>query len=120
MAWIYLFLSSFFEILGTIILKKNHGFHLAFGDSFDPKRFTTSAFVALCYIICTLFFGAAIKRLDASIVMAIWSALNIAGVATYAMIFLNEPHGLYRMLFLTLTVISIVGLILTGTKLPAK
>jgi len=52
----------------------------------------------------------ALKELPVGIAYAAWTAIGVAGVAIVGMLFLGETTSILKLFFISLIIISVVGL----------
>lgn len=100
MAWWILFLAGSLEIVWAVGLKYTHGFTRPW-----PSAITLAAIVASMYLL-----SVATKELPIGTAYAVWVGIGAAGTAILGMAVLNEPVTVWRLFFLVLLGIAIVGL----------
>ncbi len=105
MAWIILFIAGLFETAWAVGLKYTNGF----------TRPWPSTFTAIALIISMYLLAIAAKTLPIGTAYAVWVGIGAAGTAILGVWLLNEPVNLGRVFFLTMMIVSIVGLKLTAT-----
>lgn len=106
MAWKYLLISSFFEIIFAIGLKYTFGF-----SRFFPSLITV---VASVFGLVTL--SQALKTLPVGTAYAVWTGIGTVGTTVLGMFLFNESRDLTRIGFIVLIIISVVGLRLTASR----
>lgn len=104
MAWVYLALAIVFEIAGTMSMKLSEGF----------TRTLPSVMIFVCYAIAFTFVTFAIKKIDISVAYTIWAGVGTAIIAIIGMAYFKEPAGLIKILSITLIIIGVIGLKLSG------
>lgn len=104
MAWLYLFLAGLFEIGWAITLKYTNGF----------TRPLPSAVTVLLLAVSMLLLGMAARTIPIGTAYAVWTGIGAAGAAVLGIILFNEPRTAVRIVFLSLLVVSIVGLKLSA------
>jgi small multidrug resistance pump len=104
MSWYYLFAAILCEVCGTTCMKLSDGF---------TKR-TPSTLMWIFYVFSFIGLTYAVKRLDISMVYAIWSGLGTALIAAIGIFWFQESVGLLKLASLALIIIGIVGLNLSG------
>lgn len=109
MAWMILILAGLFEVAWAIGLKYTHGFSRLW-----PSVFTIVALAVSMYLLAY-----AAKTLPIGTAYAVWVGIGAAGTAILGIFLLKEPVTMYRILFLGLLIIAIVGLRLTAAAAPA-
>ncbi|RCS41487.1 QacE family quaternary ammonium compound efflux SMR transporter [Bremerella cremea] len=100
MAWWILLLAGSLEIVWAVGLKYTQGFTRPW-----PSAITLAAIVASMYLL-----SVATKELPIGTAYAVWVGIGAAGTAILGMAVLNEPVTVWRLFFLVLLGIAIVGL----------
>ncbi|MBN3525047.1 DMT family transporter [Paenibacillus apiarius] len=100
MNWIFLILAGFAEIGGVISLKKSDGFR-KLAPTLCAIAFGGASFYLLSSSLRTIPIGTA---------YGIWTGIGSAGSVLAGMIFFKEPKEWKRLLFISLIVISLIGL----------
>lgn len=100
MPWLYLLLAGLFEVGWAVMLKYSHGF----------TRAVPSALTVLLLAISMYLLALAARSLPIGTAYAIWTGIGAAGAAVLGIILFNEPRTAARIFFLSLLVVSIVGL----------
>lgn len=100
MAWVYLFIAAFFEVIWAISLKQTYGF----------TRLVPSIITILGMILSFYFLAHATKNLPIGTAYAVWTGTGAVGVAILGMMFFGEPVNLCRIIFLSLIITGIIGL----------
>lgn len=100
MAWLFLIIGIFLEVLGTMFLKLSDGF-----TNLVPS------------ILMFVFWGAgfgflsfALRKIDISIAYAIWSGAGIAFMAVMGMIWFGEIVSTLKIVSIALIILGVVGL----------
>ena len=107
MAWALLFLAILLEVSGTICMKLSQGFTRML------PTILMFVFYGLGFIPLTL----AIRVLDLSVAYAIWSGVGTAIVSIVGFTLLKEQISPWKILFLLMIVIGVVGLrLITGQR----
>lgn len=104
MPWIILVIAGLFEVAWATGLKYTHGF-----TKLWPSVFTIAAMAVSMYLL-----GIAVRSLPIGTAYGVWVGIGAAGTVLLGMTLLGEPVTTGRVVFLTLLIISIVGLKLTG------
>lgn len=100
MSWIYLILAGIAEIFFAAFLKLSDQF---------TKLIPTCLFIffaGLSFYLMTK----ALVNIHISIVYAVWSGIGIIGTVILGFLYFDEPMGMFKILFLSLLIISIIGL----------
>lgn len=100
MAWVLLFLAGLFEIGWALGLKGSDGF-----SRFWPTVFTLSAMVLSLALL-----AAAIRGIPVGTGYAIWTGIGVLGTSVLGVLLFAEPVTVWRVLFLTLIIVGILGL----------
>ncbi|MGE0479646.1 MAG: quaternary ammonium compound efflux SMR transporter SugE [Phycisphaerae bacterium] len=108
MAWAILVLAGLLEIGWAIGLKYTEGFSRLW-----PSVLTGGAIVASMYLLAV-----AARTIPIGTAYAVWVGIGAAGTAVLGVMLLKEPATPARAVFLTLLVVSIVGLKFSAT--PAR
>ena len=104
MAWTYLLLAGLFEI----------GFATAIKLMDGHKNIPWSITFYVCVILSFGFLEQAAKSLPIGTAYAVWTGIGGVGVAIIGMAFLGDPITPWRVLFLVLLIISLIGLKLSS------
>lgn len=99
-SWIYVFLSTIFELAGAACLKLSEGL----------TRILPSIFVFLFYALSFTLISLALKKLNLSRVYAIWAGLGTVGITVMSILLLDEPATLAKIGAICLIVIGVIGL----------
>jgi quaternary ammonium compound-resistance protein SugE len=100
MAWIWLTLAGFLEIVWAVGLKYTAGF-----TRLVPSVITGAAMVASVY-----FLALAVRTIPIGTGYAVWTGIGAVGVAILGMMFFGESRDLLRIASILLIVVGIVGL----------
>lgn len=104
MAWVWLILAGFGEVAFVIFMKLSNGF----------KKFTYTLLTVLAGAFSFYFLSRALITIPLGTGYAIWTGIGAAGSVVLGMLFFNESKDIKRILFLSLIVISVVGLKVVG------
>ncbi len=100
LAWTILIIAGFFETGWAIGMKYSNGF----------TKLWPSVFTAISMIISVAMLAYSLKTLPVGSAYAVWTGIGAVGTVILGIILLKEPYDLYRMLFIFLIIIGIVGL----------
>jgi quaternary ammonium compound-resistance protein SugE len=100
MAWLLLVLGGFLEVAWAIGLKYTDGFRRPL-----PSLFTAAAIIASLWLLAQ-----ASRTLPIGTAYAVWAGIGAVGAAVLGIVLLDEPVTLWRVVFLSLLVVGIVGL----------
>lgn len=106
MAWIYLVIAGFFEMGFATSLKMMDG----------HKNIPWTIAFYICIIASFTFLNLAIKQIPIGTAYAVWTGIGASGVAIVGILFFKDPATVARIAFLSLLVISIIGLKLTSNE----
>lgn len=106
MGWIYLLLAGIFEIGFTSMLKLSGNFSKLY-PSIGFFFFAILSFWLLTKAVETIPIGTA---------YAVWTGIGAVGTVLIGIFFFQEASGFWRMFFITILVMSIVGLKLVTTE----
>jgi len=104
MSWIYLTIAGLLEIGWAVGLKYTEGF-----SKLIPSALTITAMIGSMF-----FLGKALKVLPIGTAYGVWVGIGTVGAAIFGMILFNEAATIPRLIFLSLLIISIIGLKLTA------
>ena len=103
MAWFYLFVAGLFEAVWAVGLKYTEGF----------LRLVPSV-VVLAMVGSMILLALAVRTIPLATAYAIWVSLGIAATAVGQATLLKQPLLPMQILFLSLLLVSVVGLKLTS------
>lgn len=106
MSWLILCLAGLFEVAWSTGLKSTEGFTKPL-----PTIAVVSAIAASMWLLAS-----ATKTLPVGTAYAVWVGIGATGATILGAVIFKEPLTLARMGFLTLLLISIVGLKMTGQQ----
>ncbi|RYZ63576.1 MAG: quaternary ammonium compound efflux SMR transporter SugE [Proteobacteria bacterium] len=107
-AWILLGVAGLFEIGWSIGLKYTEGF----------SKLGPSVFTLVTLAVSMLLLAEAAKTLPIGTAYAVWVGIGSVGAAVLGMILFKEPASLGRLFFLSLLILSIIGLKWTSQTPP--
>jgi small multidrug resistance pump len=102
--WFYLVMAIVLEVSGTTSMKLSQGF----------TKMLPSVLMFLFYGLSFLALTLVLKRMDVSVAYAVWSGLGTALIATVGVLWLKEPVNTMKVVSLTLIIIGVIGLNLSG------
>lgn len=100
MAWLFVLVASFFEIVWAIALKYSDGFS-KLGPSVTTVAGMLMSFFLLSY---------ALKTLPVGTTYAVWTGIGAAGTAVMGMILFGESRAFLRLFCIGLIIAGILGL----------
>ena len=103
-SWLILIIAGLLEVCWASSLKATAGF-----TRLGPTLFFVVTMAGSMYLL-----GVAVRHLPVGTAYAVWVGIGAAGTAIFAMLFQGEAMSVARGIFLSLLIISIVGLKLTA------
>ncbi len=104
MHYLYLVLAIVLEVCGTSCMKLSQGF----------TRLLPSVLIFVFYGFSFVFLTLVLKKLEVSIVYAIWSGLGTACIAAIGIVFFREAVNAMKLISLALVIIGVIGLNLSS------
>lgn len=99
-SWIILVIAGLFEICWAIGLKQSNGF----------KHAGWTTFTIITLIISMTMLSQALKELPVGTGYAVWTGIGAVGTAILGMILFKESSDFWRIFFIGLIVVGIIGL----------
>ncbi len=106
MAWLKLVIAGLLEVAWAVGLKYTQGF----------TRPVPSVLTIIAIVASMLLLANAAKTIPIGTAYAVWVGIGATGAAVLGIFLFREPVSFWRVLFLGLLVLSIVGLRLTAPK----
>ncbi|MFC8246103.1 DMT family transporter [Streptomyces chartreusis] len=105
MAWLLVIVAGLLETGFAVCLKLSHGF---------TRLWPT---VAFCIFALGSFglLTISLRKLDVGPAYAVWTGIGAAGTAIYGMIFLGDVVSTLKILSITLVIVGVIGLQLSGS-----
>lgn len=100
MGWIYLLLAGLVEIAFTTAIRFTDGF----------TRLGPTVLVLVLAAISFYFVAKSTATIPLGTAYAIWGALGAVGTVAIGILYFDEPVTLWRMVFMSLLIVSIIGL----------
>ena len=104
MAWLLIVIAGLFETGFAVLLKQSHGL---------TRLWPTIGF-AICALISFGLLNLALKQVDVGPAYAAWTGLGATGTAVIGMIALGESVSILKLVSITLVIVGIIGLNLSG------
>ena len=104
MNWIYILIASIFEISWAVGLKYSQGF----------TKLYASIFTIITMILSYVFLSLGVKNIPIGTAYVVWTGIGAVGTAVYGIIFFDESKDVFRVLFIFIIVVGIIGLRLTS------
>lgn len=98
--WLMLLIAIGFEVAGTTSMKLSRGF----------TRITPTLLMFIFYGIGLTMMNLVIRRMDLSLVYAVWSGLGTAAIALIGILWFHEPATALRIVCIILIILGVVGL----------
>lgn len=108
MAWLLVVIAGLFETGFAVLLKQSHGL----------TRFWPTVGFAVCALISFVLLTIALRHLEVGPAYAVWTGLGAAGTAVVGMMVLNENVSTLKITSITLVLIGVIGLNLSGVTPP--
>jgi len=80
------------------------------------KEIVPSTLVFVFYGLSFTAFIYALKTIDLSITYAIWAGIGLALITAIGIVYFSEPMTAWKMIFIGLILIGVIGLSLGGVK----
>ena len=100
MAWFSLIIAGIFEMLGVVMINRLH----------EKKNWQSLVLLLGAFGGSFLFLSIVMKTLPMGTAYAVWTGIGAAGTAIVGIVLFKEPADVWRLVFLTLLIGSIVGL----------
>lgn len=104
MDWIFLLIAGICEIIGVTAFRLSNGF----------KRKRPIIFAVPIGLLSFYLLSVAMKTIPVSTAYAVWTGTGAVGTVIVGIVFFREAKSGKRLFFLTLIIIGIVGLRLSG------
>ena len=104
MAWLYLVVAGFVEVVMALSLKESHGF---------SKHLYTALF-AVSAVISFSLLALALRTLPVGTGYAVWTGIGATGTAIFGIVLLGEPRDIGRLISIGLIIAGVIGLKFLG------
>jgi len=104
MAWIFLIVAGLFEVCWAVGLKYTDGF----------RRILPSVLVVISIVASMIFLSLAERSIPIGTAYAVWVGIGVLGAAVLGIILFQDPVTPARLVFLSLLLVSMIGLKLTA------
>jgi quaternary ammonium compound-resistance protein SugE len=104
MAWFYLLIAGIMEVVWAVALKLSNGF----------TRPLPAAIVVVAGLLSLLFLALAVRQIPIGTAYAVWTGIGAVGVALIGILYFNESRHFWRLFFIALIVVGVMGLRLSG------
>lgn len=106
MGWFILFLAGLLEIGWAVGLKASHGL----------TKPGLAAITIVTMLGSFVLLGIAIRTIPLGTGYAVWTGIGAIGTVILGAVFFHEPLGLWRVIFLAMILIGIIGLKLVDSQ----
>lgn len=103
-SWVILGIAIVLEVIGTTMMKLSEGF----------TKWLPSVGIFVCYGLAFAALTLTLKKLDVSVVYAIWSGAGVVLISFVGALFFKEPMNALKMFYIGLIVMGVIGLSLHG------
>ncbi|MES3037530.1 MAG: SMR family transporter [Bdellovibrionota bacterium] len=100
LSWIFLIFAGLAEVLWSYYLKQSDGF----------SKLWPSVFFALALLLSMTLLALSLRSLPLSLAYPVWTGIGAVGAVLVGYAFFNEGLGNYRLLFVSLILIGVIGL----------
>jgi paired small multidrug resistance pump len=104
MSWVFLVAAGLFEMLGVVMINRLH----------QKRNWVSLVGLVGGFVASFLFLTLAMKELPMGTAYAIWTGIGASGGAILGILLYGEPRDWKRILFISLVLLSAVGLKLVG------
>ncbi len=99
LTWIAIVLAGFCEITWAVALKYSDGFVKPW-----PDVITVLGMIASVGLL-----SVAIRHLPVGTAYAVWTGIGASGTLLFGILFMGEPAGFLRLLFIGMIIVGIIG-----------
>lgn len=100
LAWFYLMLAIFAEVVGTTSMKLSHGF----------ANLKPSIFIFIFYLLSLIFLSKSLRRLDIGFAYAIWSGVGTLLIFFIGILWFQEPITMLKAFSVFCIIAGVLGL----------
>ena len=104
MAWVFLIIAGIFETGWAIGLKYTDGF----------TKLYPSLLTGISMLLSLYFLSLSLKTLPIGTAYAIWTGIGAMGAFVFGIVFFKEPMEFWRIFFISLLILSLLGLKVTS------
>lgn len=104
MAWILLIIAGLFEVVWATALQNSQGL----------TRLVPTAVFLVAMTVSMILLARAMQTIPLGTAYPVWVGIGAVGAALVGLFVYNEPAGITRIVFLTMLVVSIIGLNMTS------
>ncbi|MEA5575401.1 multidrug efflux SMR transporter [Anabaena sp. UHCC 0451] len=99
-SWLYLIMAILFEVFGTICMKLSEEF----------TKIVPSILIFVFYGFCLTFLTLSLRKLEVSMVYAVWSGLGTIIITSIGIFWFRESFSLIKFISIFLIIIGVIGL----------
>ncbi|WP_083389663.1 multidrug efflux SMR transporter [Trichormus sp. NMC-1] len=99
-SWVYLIIAIIFEVFGTTCMKLSEEF----------TKIVPSIFIFVFYGLCLIFLTLSLRKLEVSIVYAVWSGLGTIVITSIGIVWFRESFTLVKLISILLILVGVIGL----------
>ncbi|MBE9059052.1 MULTISPECIES: multidrug efflux SMR transporter [Sphaerospermopsis] len=99
-SWFYLIIAILFEVSGTICMKLSQEFTKLF----------PSVFIFVFYGLCLTFLTLSLRKLEVSIVYAVWAGLGTVLISIIGIVWFRESFTLMKFVSIVLIIVGVISL----------
>ena len=100
MNWVLLLVAGVLEIIWAVGMKHSHGF----------TRILPSLITIVCMVASFVLLSLAMRSIPLGTAYAVWTGIGTVGAAVLGIVIFGEAASLYRICFIFLILIGIIGL----------
>ncbi|MBK1988399.1 multidrug efflux SMR transporter [Sphaerospermopsis aphanizomenoides BCCUSP55] len=100
MSWLYLMIAIIFEVSGTTCMKLSEEF----------TKLIPSILIFVFYGLCLTFLTLSLRKLEVSIVYAVWSGVGTLIITSIGIVWFRESFTLIKVMSIFLIIMGVIGL----------
>ncbi|WP_234300891.1 DMT family transporter [Sphaerospermopsis aphanizomenoides] len=99
-SWLYLMIAIIFEVSGTTCMKLSEEF----------TKLIPSILIFVFYGLCLTFLTLSLRKLEVSIVYAVWSGVGTLIITSIGIVWFRESFTLIKVMSIFLIIMGVIGL----------
>lgn len=99
-SWLYLMMAIIFEVFGTTCMKLSEEF----------TKIVPSILIFVFYGFCLTFLTLSLRKLEVSIVYAVWSGLGTIIITSIGIFWFRESLTIIKVMSIFLIIVGVIGL----------
>ncbi|MBD2291987.1 multidrug efflux SMR transporter [Anabaena sphaerica FACHB-251] len=99
-SWLYLMIAILFEVSGTTCMKLSEEF----------TKIVPSILIFVFYGLCLTFLTLSLRKLEVSIVYAVWSGFGTILITSIGIVWFRESFTLVKVMSIFLIIVGVIGL----------